>query len=118
MTTANGRPMPTAPPITIAIARSKPAIACQDITLLAWKESFRRQRTADQSLSRQVKCHASAVRTRTAGAHGGAIFGSLTPIGLSHVRHDDDRTEQPKKGDFDKLKHGISLTPTCAQIRW
>jgi uncharacterized Fe-S cluster-containing radical SAM superfamily enzyme len=32
MTTAKGRPMPTAPPITIAIAKSKPAIACQDIS--------------------------------------------------------------------------------------
>jgi hypothetical protein len=31
MTMAKGRPMPTAPPITIAIAKSKPAIACQDI---------------------------------------------------------------------------------------
>ena len=31
MTMAKGPPMPTAPPITIAIAKSKPAIACQDI---------------------------------------------------------------------------------------
>jgi len=31
MTMAKGTPMPAAPPITIAIAKSKPAIACQDI---------------------------------------------------------------------------------------
>jgi hypothetical protein len=31
MTMAKGTPMPTAPPTTIAIAKSKPAIACQDI---------------------------------------------------------------------------------------
>jgi hypothetical protein len=32
ITNAKGTPMPTAPPITIAIAKSKPAIACQDIS--------------------------------------------------------------------------------------
>jgi hypothetical protein len=36
MTMTKGRPMPTAPPITIATAKSKPAIACQDITQLPW----------------------------------------------------------------------------------
>ena len=41
MTMAKGTPMPTAPPITIAIAKSKPAMPAKTFTLLPWKESFR-----------------------------------------------------------------------------
>ena len=56
MTMAKGPPMPTAPPITIAIAKSKPAIACQDIYTTPLEGKLSPPRMADQSLLRQVKC--------------------------------------------------------------
>jgi hypothetical protein len=50
ITNASGRPIPTAPPITIANAKSKPVAACHDMLPLLCG-SRRHARMTDQSLS-------------------------------------------------------------------
>ena len=54
ITNVKGRPIPTAPPIAMAIAKSKPASACHDMPLLLCR-SYRWARMTDQSLLRQAK---------------------------------------------------------------
>jgi hypothetical protein len=54
ITNAKGRPILTAPPITMAIAKSKPASACHDTPPLLCR-SRRHATMTDQLLLRQVQ---------------------------------------------------------------
>jgi hypothetical protein len=54
ITNAKGRPIPTALPITIAIAKTKPTPACHDMSPLLCG-SCRAASMTDQSLLRQAK---------------------------------------------------------------
>ena len=98
ITNASGRPIPTAPPITIANAKSKPVAACHDM-LPFLCGSRRHARMTDQLLLRQVKY---AWVKEGIGmpwpVRSSAIFGLSGQVGFDRMSQENAEAERGDKG--------------------
>jgi hypothetical protein len=93
ITNAKGRPILTAPPITMAIAKSKPASACHDTSPLPCR-SHRHARMTDQLLLRQVKyAWVKQGNGMPWPVRSSAIFGLPSQIGFDRMSQENAGAE-------------------------